>query len=259
MPTHDAAHGFVVGRSCLTSASIHAGEALVVALDLKDFFPMTPVGRVSALWRALGYPDAVARLITGLCTTATPRAVFRCLPLDQRHDHTTQQRFAIPHLPQGAPTSPALANLAAFRLDKRLAGLARSHGASYTRYADDIAISGGRGLSTWLAQVLMLAERIAREEGYAINTAKTRIMPAKDRQRITGLVINDHINVARADYDALKAILHNCRRHGAEMQNREGHRDFAAHLDGRVSWVEQVNPKRGAKLRAIYDEIAWQG
>lgn len=257
VPTHDAAHGYVCGRSCLTSASVHVGEKIVVALDLKDFFLRTPMGRISGLFRALGYPFAVARLLSGLCTTATPRSVFRRLPVEQRHDFTTQQRFAMPHLPQGAPTSPTLANLVAYRLDLRLTGLARVYDVNYTRYADDLTFSGGHGLSQRLPRFIMLAERIIHEEGYLPNPAKTRVMPIKGRQRVTGIVVNSHVNVARRDYDVLKATLNNCVQHGPLSQNRDQRADFRAHLDGRVSWVEQVNRKRGAKLRGLYEAIAW--
>ena len=76
-------------------------------------------------------------------------------------------------------------------------------------------------------------------------------------QRVTGIVVNDHVNVPRASYDRLKAILNNCRRRGPQAENREGHADFQAHLDGKVAWVEQVNPVRGAKLRAAFDLISW--
>src|SRR5262245_21700041 len=161
VPIHDCAHGFVAGRSCLSAAQVHAGEAVVVAVDLKDFFLMTPRRRVHGVFRSLGYPWAVARLPTGLCTGAPPSSTFPALPEDSRHDWPTRKRYEFPHLPQGAPTSPALANLAARALDLRLHGLARSFDANYTRYADDLAFSGdgrfGRGIATFLAAVADIA------------------------------------------------------------------------------------------------------
>ncbi len=71
-PTHEAVHGFVRGRSCLTSAQIHAGERVVLGMDVADFFPSTPARRVHLFFRRLGYPHGVAQLLTGLCTTMTP-------------------------------------------------------------------------------------------------------------------------------------------------------------------------------------------
>ncbi|MBL8567063.1 MAG: RNA-directed DNA polymerase [Hyphomicrobiaceae bacterium] len=254
---HDAAHGFVAGRSCLSGASRHAGEDIVIALDLKDFFLTTPVRRVHGIFRALGYPWAVARLLTGLCTSAVPLSVFRRLPPAERHDWKTRQLFNSRHLPQGAPTSPALANLAAYRLDVRLTGLARSLDATYTRYADDLAVSGS--LTDRNAQKILATVRsIAREEGYEVHPSKQRVMRSDARQCITGVVVNRHVNVPREDFDRLKATLHNAARHGPRSQNRDGHADFRAHLDGRVTWVENVNPNRGAKLRRLFDAIVWK-
>ena len=90
-----------------------------------------------------------------------------------------------------------------------------------------------------------------------MNAGKTRIMPRSTRQRVTGIVVNAHCNVGRAEFDALKAVLHNCARLGPAGQNRAGVGDFRRHLDGRVCWVEQVNPRRGAKLRGMFERIGW--
>jgi len=77
------------------------------------------------------------------------------------------------------------------------------------------------------------------------------------RRRVTGVVVNAHPNVARADYDRLRAILTNCLRHGPMGQNRGGHPRFRLHLAGRIGWVESLNPRRGARLRALFDRIEW--
>lgn len=255
LPAHDCAHGFVKGRSCLSAAQRHAGESLVVTADLKDFFLNTAPSRVHGLFRCLGYPWPVARLLTGLCTTATPAGVFGRPP--ERLDWALRQRYRVAHLPQGAPTSPALANFCAWRLDCRLSGLAAHLNAGYTRYADDLAFSGDRELARRTKPFLAAVAAIARAEGFALNPGKTRIMARAACQRITGLVVNDHLNIPRAEYDALKATLHNCRRHGPASQNRDGHGDFRSHLDGRVTWVENVNPRRGLRLRLMFEAIAW--
>ena len=105
---------------------------------------------------------------------------------------------------------------------------------------------------------LSLAETIVCEEGFALNEHKTRIMRASSTQRVTGVVVNQHVNEAREEYDALKATLHNCRTSGdPAAQNREGHSNFKAHLDGRINWVEQLNPHRGLKLRLMFNQIKW--
>lgn len=165
--------------------------------------------------------------------------------------------FAAPHLPAGAPTSPALANLAAFGLDTRLAGLARTFGANYTRYADDLTFSGDTTLARRVTRFLGIVAEITADEGYAINQRKTRVMPQTTRQQVTGIVVNSHNNVSRTEYDRLKAVLHNCARNGPVAENRDNHSDFRAHLNGRVTWAENINPQRARKLRTLYDQIAW--
>jgi retron-type reverse transcriptase len=257
VPLHDCAHGFAKGRSCVTSARIHASENIVVTLDLVDFFPRTPLRRVHGVFRSLGYPWAVARVLTGLVSTATPVSVFERLPSERRPDRWTQMMLGSPHLPQGAPTSPVLANLAAWRLDVRLSALASAYGANCTRYADDLAFSGDWEFAGRLGGFLAKVRAIASDEGWNVNERKTRVMRRGHSQRITGIVVNDHVNVPRADYDNLKAVLNNAVRHGPDGQNRGGHADFRAHLDGRVTWVESVNPRRGAKLRRLFDAVRW--
>jgi retron-type reverse transcriptase len=252
-PPHRTAHGFVHGRSCISGAQPHAGEYLVVRLDLRRFFPSIQSARVHGLFRAIGYPWATARLLTGLCTTCTPAAALAAIP-----DWRARKEYTAPHLPQGAPTSPALANLCAWRLDQRLSGLARRLGINYSRYADDLSFSGDRAFAKGISGFLPTVEMIVSEEGFTLNPNKTRVMRASSTQRVTGIVVNQHVNVAREDYDALKATLHNCRASGdPERQNRAGHADFKAHLHGRIGWVEQLNPRRGLNLRRIFDEIAW--
>jgi hypothetical protein len=259
VPPHDAAHAFRAGRSVLTNAAPHCGRRVVLRFDLSDFFASVPAGRVKGVFLALGFPPTVARLLAGLCTTVTPFELWECFPggprAMTRADQDTAERLQRPHLPQGAPTSPALANLCAFRLDCRLAGLAAKLGATYTRYADDLTFSGGDDLRRAADRVRRLVMTIAAEEGFQVNARKTRVLPSGRRQTVTGVVVNAHPNCARAEFDTLKAILTNCVRHGPASQNRDGRPNFRAHLLGRISNVAQLNPARGAKLRAIFDRI----
>ncbi len=257
VPPHDCAHGFRKGRSCLSYAHQHAGEKIVVAIDLKDFFLNVPMSRVHGIFRCLGYPWAVARLLTGLCSTSTPPGVFEQLPRLHGLDRGARSLFQIPHLPQGAPTSPVIANLCSFRMDTRLAGLARHLNARYTRYADDLAFSGDDDFARRVDAVLGCVARVVKDEGFMPNRHKTRVMLQGQRQYLTGLIVNQHLNVPRTQFDALKATLHNCVRFGPEGQNRRSHADFHGHLDGRITWVENVNRWRGQKLRSLFDQIDW--
>jgi RNA-directed DNA polymerase len=257
-PVHPCAHGFVRKRSCLGAAQIHTGEAVVVALDLRNFFLRTKVSQVHGAFRSLGYPSSVAFLLTGLCATRTPRLAFDRFPGEVEYDQETRGLYEALHLPQGAPTSPALTNLTAWRMDCRLQGLARFFEANYTRYADDITFSGDRSFAARLNRFLAGVETIVEDEGFALNAQKTRIMRRGGSQRVMGLAVNSHLNVPRKAYDELKAILHNCRQNGPEIENRSSLPRFRAHLDGRITWVENANPTRGAKLRRIFEKIKWQ-
>ncbi len=262
IPAHDAAHGFVAGRSVVSHARLHAGQAAVLRLDLRDFFASIAAGRVYGIFRASGYAPAVAHALTGVSTNVVPLAVWQQISSESA-SALVQDRFwlgrqlATPHLPQGAPTSPALANLAAFRLDRRLAGLAASLGLRYSRYADDLTFSGSARLRSESTQLQPLVARIAREEGFVVNREKSWLRTAAGRQAVCGVVVNAHPNVTRGEYDQLKAILHNAARHGPESQNRVAVSDFEAHVRGRIAWVTSLNPDRGEKLRRRFAAIEW--
>jgi hypothetical protein len=165
--------------------------------------------------------------------------------------------YAQPHLPQGAPTSPALANLCAYRLDCRLAALAKSADATYTRYADDLAFSGEAAFARIVKRFQIHACATAMEAGFTVHHRKTRIMRQGVRQHLAGLVVNQRLNVRRADYDRLKATLTNCVRLGPQAQNRESHEDFYCHLLGRISFIAMIHPQRGQRLRKLFDQIVW--
>lgn len=259
IPAHSAAHGFVKGRSIRTFAAPHVGRTVILRMDLEDFFPSFRARRIQSLFRTIGYPESVADVLGGLCTNTVPFGVTIPPAMNAPTGAINEMRrlYFRPHLPQGAPTSPALANLCCYRLDCRLSRLAESAGATYTRYADDLAFSGDRDFasraerfSTWVAAIL-------QESGFSVNHHKTRIMRKGVRQHLAGLVTNEHLNIPREEFDRLKAILTNCTRHGWESQNRAGRPDFRAHLAGRIAFVESVNAARGMRLWRLFDRIRW--
>jgi len=257
IPVHAAAHGFCKRRNIVSFAAPHAGQAMVLSFDLQDFFSSVTAGRVHAIFRTLGYPFAVARAITALTTNRVPSAYFDAPPLRGKFTWHERERLRARHLPQGAATSPALANLCAFRLDMRLSALARALGARYTRYADDLAFSGGSVLARASERLSIQVAAIALEEGFEVHSRKTHGMPRGVRQQLAGVVINRHPNLARDCYDRCKAVLHNCALHGPASQNREAHGDFRAHLMGKVAHATMLNPRRGAKLKVLFDRIIW--
>jgi len=259
VPVHPSVHGFVRGRSIVTFAAPHTGKRLVLRLDLQDFFPAFPAARAQALFRTLGYPESVADLLGGICTNAVPRRTWRDPPpaADLAQWHEARSLYARPHLPQGAPTSPALANLTAFRLDCRLTGLAKSAGAVYTRYADDLAFSGNEEFARAAKRFSAHAAAIALEEGFYVNHRKTRILRQGVRQQLAGVVVNEKIGIRRRDREQLEAILTNCIRFGPESQNRAGVTDFRAHLEGRIGFIAMVDRQQGRRLKSLFDSIAW--
>ena len=252
VPPHDAAHGFVRGRSIVTNARPHVGRRVIVKFDLFDFYTTIRLRRVAAIFRGMGYSREAAIWLARLTTTDVP---FTLQVPGERRKRIGPYRTR--HLPQGAPTSPAIANLSAYSLDVRLSGMARAFGANYTRYADDLTFSGPRPFLRSLSTFLPLAEQIVRSERFSLNLEKRKVIRSNQRQEVTGVVVNERLAVCRRDYDRLKAILHNCIRHGPSSQNREGVTDFRAHLAGRIAHVRQVDPKKGARLQASFDQIQW--
>jgi RNA-directed DNA polymerase len=264
VPVHPDAHGFTRGRSVISHARAHAGRSILLALDLRDFFASISAGRVYGAFRTIGYAPPVAHVLTGLCTNAVPLTVWevvsRTSGVDAGRDGSRfrlGRRLAMPHLPQGAPTSPALANLAAFGLDRRLAGLARALDLSYSRYADDLTFSGSGRLRRRRRAVEALVARVAREEGFVLNADKTALRTRGSRQTVCGIVVNQHPNVPRIEYDRLRALLHNAARDGPAAHNRAGRPDFEAHVRGRIAWVSALNPARGEKLQRLFERVVW--
>jgi RNA-directed DNA polymerase len=262
VPPHGAAHGFTRGRSVLTHAAVHTGQSVVLRFDLRDFFASVSAGRVYGLFRAVGYGHSVAHALTGLCTNTIPTMIWNAAArptepwLIQPHFWLGRQ-LATPHVPQGAPTSPALANLAAFGIDRRLTGLSAAFSMRYTRYADDLTFSGPRMTGRTNRTLIQLAGRIIDEEGFRLHQGKSSLRSAAQRQLVTGVVVNERPNVPRVDYDRLKARLHRLAINGPDADNPERPVALLAHLRGRVAWVAALNPRRGEKLRRLLDAIDW--
>ncbi|MBK9261018.1 MAG: RNA-directed DNA polymerase [Polyangiaceae bacterium] len=238
LPAHPAAHGFVEERSTVSNASPHVGAAIVVRVDIENFFPTVHYRRVFGFFFQ-HYGEEVAKALSQL-TTHRPK-----LP-----DGTVVWPGA---LPQGAPTSPAIANLVCRRLDARLAALAKKASANYTRYADDLTFSF-RDPPDRLGRFLWWVNAILQQEGFTENVKKRRIMRKGNRMAVTGLVVNDKVGIPREDRRRFKAILNNCRHHGVESQAR-GKPDFAAWLRGYAAYARMVHPKLGEKWQREVEEL----
>ncbi|MDP3236642.1 MAG: reverse transcriptase family protein [Myxococcales bacterium] len=229
LPVHRASTAFSNGSSVVTNAAAHVGRAMVIKLDLQDFFPSIHEERVRGLLLALGADREVADAFARL-TTYRPRLASGALS-------------TVAVLPQGAPTSPAIANLIARRLDARLAGLSKKWKANYTRYADDLTFSFAEE-PRQVGRFLWWANAICQQEGFVENASKRRVMRATGRQQVTGLVVNQRVTLPRHVRRSFKAIVHNCERHGVASQAR-GRPDFEQWLLGFAAWAAVAQPDVG--------------
>lgn len=261
---HGAAHGFRRGRSIRSHARGHVGRPVVVQCDLENWFHQHTYVKVRTLFQRLGYGPTVARLLALICTApvqemSTAIAAATGLTPDVVAGATQQSHRGTRHalLPQGAPTSPKLANLLSINLDRRLASLATSFDARYTRYADDCAFSGSGKLSHDTARFIRAMRAVMISERVAPSPGKLWIRRSGSQQLVTGLIVNEGPNVPRTQVRQLRAILHNCVQHGPASQNRTEHEQFAAHLLGRIAHVAAANPEQGAKLRRAFNQIRW--
>lgn len=254
VPAHDAAHGFVRGRSPLSYVTPHAGRDVVLRQDLRDFFASVHAPRVYRVFRTLGYGDEVSRVLMSLCTSRVPERWLsdarRTLTADLAPGEWYQlrQHLGARHLPQGAPTSPALANLCCWRLDQRLSALAHTLGADYTRYADDLAFSGDRELARSARRCAQRIGTIASEEGFRIHPRKTRVMTPGARQKLAGLVINQQPAVGRLQRKLLEARLLRATRQPCTPEE-------LAELTGKVGWVEQAHAPHAVWLRQLLERV----
>lgn len=254
IPLHNTCHGFRKNHSCRTYVEPHSGKDVVLHMDLQGFFSSIPLRRIHALFLTVGYRESVARLLAGLCCHQTP---INIINENKQLNWQQGKQLMAPHLPQGSPSSPALANLAAYKLDVRLDGLAKKMGADYTRYADDLAFSGNAEFSRVAKYLPVLVAHIALTEGFSVNHRKTKLMRQGVSQRLTGMTLNSFPNIPRKDYDQLKAILYNCIKFGFQSQNRKQLPDFKAHLQGRIAFVRLLNMGKAEKLEELYQQINW--
>jgi RNA-directed DNA polymerase len=238
---HEAAHGFVTGKSTLDNAQHHIGKDAVVKFDLKDFFPSISFVRVRGLFESFGYSRAISTLFALICTEPPRKeAEFNgkmyYVAIDERQ------------LPQGACTSPTITNLLCRRLDEKLTRLASDKGFTYTRYADDLTFSGDGTALKEIGSLMSNVRSIVRYEGFVVNEEKTRVLRTGRRQRVTGIVVNEKANLTRKDLRSFRALLHNVEKNGLEEQNHKNHPHFWEYINGYVSYIQMVRPDIGKKF-----------
>jgi len=244
VPVHEAAHGFVRGRSTVSNAAAHVGQDIILKFDLKNFFPSVGYWRVMGLYAQLGYSPGNLRINTDDRSHAVAPILARLSVYAK-----DPEEYGGGYAPQGAPTSPAICNLVCRGLDARLSALVAAIGGRYTRYADDMTISF-RGEPP-IGRLRWWVQEVCRQEGFAINHKKFRVIRRSQRQQVTGIVVNDKLTVPRSARRQFRAVLHNCKKHGVASQAR-GRPDFASYLRGFASYVHMVQPEEG---RRLLDEV----
>jgi len=204
-------HGGVRKRSTRTNARDHVGKQVVMVADVKNYFPSIDPRRVGLVYRRLGFNAEAAKILTRLTT----------------------HRF---QLPQGAPTSTAIANLVMPRADARLEGLARQQRFKHTRFVDDITISGGKRL----AKFGRLVGRVIREEGFDLKKGDSpEVQPNSGPQAVTGLTVNWKLNVLRAKREKMLGEAVDAIKKGKVLSDT---------TQGRIAYVRHLNPKVGTRI-----------
>lgn len=195
----EGAMGFVPGRSIADNASVHVGKYYVFNTDLKDFFPSIQQPRVWAVLQLKPFSlnKELASVIAGLC----------CMQ-DANGDGV---------LPQGSPCSPILTNIICRQLDRRLTGLAKRFNLKYTRYADDITFSSDYNVFQDDSEFMTEFKRIIADQHFIFNDKKTRLQRSNERQEVTGLVVNEKVNVVREYVRDIRNLLYIWKRYGYEQ------------------------------------------
>lgn len=247
--------GFARGKSVVDNANNHVGKNYVFNLDMKDFFPSIQQARVWARLQAAPYniKKEVANVIAGLC----------CM-------RTTHGKFV---LPQGAPTSPILTNMICERLDRRLTGLAKRFGLSYSRYADDITFSSMHYVYSSDGDFMKELNRIVAEEHFTLNSKKTRLQKKGERQEVTGITVNEKTNVTRKYVREVRQLLYIWKNYGYNDAYSKFYPKYKAEkghlkkgepvlenvLSGKLLYLKMVkgeNDSTYMKLKSQYDELS---
>lgn len=244
-----SAMGFAEGRSIVDNASQHTGQYYVLNLDLCDFFSSIPQARVWARIKCppFNFSDEVARVIAGLCCT-----------LNKEKTHNV--------LPQGAPTSPLLTNAVCDRLDRQMRALARRYGLHYSRYADDMTFSSMYNVFQPEGEFMKKVRETVTAQGFTLNEKKTRLLRSNQRQEVTGLTVNNRVNVSRKYVRDLRCVLHVWEKEGYDKAYayfyphykkekgyiKKGEPVLENVIDGKLNFLRMVKGSDNACFQKLY-------
>ncbi|WP_462266481.1 reverse transcriptase family protein [Mucilaginibacter sp.] len=200
-------HGFVSGSSIITNAQSHLCSRYVFNIDLKDFFSSIDQARI---WGRLKLEPFNLNENSGRLHLANMISVLCCceMKVKRLNEDSELERLKKRVLPQGAPTSPIIANIICDKLDKRLKGVAKRFEVKYSRYADDITFSSQHHIYNNNGDFFKEVRRVIQGQGFRLNEEKTRLQNEKFRQTVTGVVVNKKLNVDKRYVDKLRIWLH---------------------------------------------------
>jgi retron-type reverse transcriptase len=247
----DTAYGFVPQRSIKDNAQKHLGKSVVINMDLRNFFPTISYKRVKGLFQALGYAQKYATILALLCTEPATSTV----EMDgQQYFVATSER----HLPQGAPTSPVITNLICRSLDKRLLGAATPLGFTFTRYADDLTFSCAATAKVNIGKLLWISHQIVKEEGFIMHPDKLRIMHKGRQQEVTGIVVNEKLNISRKKLKNFRALLFQIEKDGFEGKSWNNSTNLPNSIQGYANFIAMVHPEKGKYYKKKVKQILKQ-
>lgn len=258
VPVHQQCTGFVKGKNTMDNANPHVGKKFIRKFDFKNFFESINAKQVYYVFRNLGYSPSVSHCLASLCTIKIDDNKYKYMaPYKQvwfRDLHDT----AIPVLAQGAPTSPALANIVCNRLDKRLFQYAMNNSLDYTRYADDLTFSCDNPAKLPKASFV---RKVVESEGLELNERKTGTYGQNSRQMVTGILIDGQKpHIPQKFRREIYRHLHFCEKYGVyEHFNHVAPEKSnpRAWLYGKIYYVNAIDPEEAKKMFAKADALDW--
>jgi RNA-directed DNA polymerase len=256
VPIHDRCMSFRSGKSIKDNAQIHVGKSLLLQIDFYRFYDTISEERVYGLFRQLGYHPNLAVDLAKL-TTVPPSTTYEEIINEDPHKPDDYSVVRSAYLPQGAPTSPMISNIIARSLDYRLHRLTQKMGSEYTRYADDITISG----TSSTIPSIKLVSSIIKEEGFFLNHKKTHYRKKGQKQLVTGLTVTEGVHVPRILKEEIRQHLHYCLKLGplAHLTNRgiQGKASYKDWLLGNICFIYGIEPELGERLLTDFNQIDW--
>lgn len=265
IPVLDCCTAFVPGTSLATNGYTHRSSSMVLKIDLLKFFDTITEKRVFGFFKFLGYHPNVAFDLAQLTCVSPTFEYWKSLSLEEIKKIGGKVSFKDAILPQGAPTSPQLANCIATSLDKRLSKLSLTLNCRYSRYADDLIFSIGK--KGGQLPSFNLIKRIIEQEGFFVNENKTSYLKKGMKQIVTGLTVTHGFHVPKAFRQNIYKHLYYARKYGPFehlirwMKDNEIQQDiiygFKDWLQGSIAYVYSIDQKSGKKMFEQFNKILW--